>query len=77
MIPQQSSQYHPCFHCAGTFREKTSWGMQQLALKIAQAGGLLRDHKFLLAEVPADKGEGMTYMVLGGNHQVKVCFSLS
>ena len=51
--------------------------MQQLALKIAQAGGLLCDHKFLLAEVPADEGEGMTYMVLGGNHWVKVCFSLS
>ena len=51
--------------------------MQQLALKIAQAGSLLHDHKFLLAEVPADEGEGMTYMVLGGNHWVKVCFSLS
>ncbi len=46
--------------------------MQQLALKIAQAGGLLRNHKFLVTEVPKDNQSGMTYMVLGGNHRVKV-----
>ena len=46
--------------------------MQQLALKIAQAGGLLCNHKFLVAEVPKDNQSGMTYMVLGGNHRVKV-----
>ena len=50
--------------------------MQQLALKIAQAGGLLRDHKFLVAEVPNDQQSGMTYVVLGGNHRVKVCVFL-
>jgi hypothetical protein len=49
-----------------------SWGMQQLTLKIAQAGGLLHDHKFLVAEVPKDNDSGLMYMVLGGNHHVKV-----
>ena len=48
------------------------WGMQQLALKIAQAGGLLCDHKFLVTEVPNDDQSSLTYMVLGGNHCVKV-----
>jgi hypothetical protein len=56
----------------GTYREKTSWGMQQLALKITQAGGLLHDHKFLVTKVPKDDQSGLTYMVLGGNHHVKV-----
>ena len=49
-----------------------TWGMQQLTLKIAQAGRLLHDHKFLVTEVPKDNQSGMTYMVLGGNHRVKV-----
>jgi hypothetical protein len=46
--------------------------MQQLALKIAQAGGLLCDHKFLVAKVPKDDQSSLMYMVLGGNHHVKV-----
>jgi hypothetical protein len=52
------------------YREKMSWGMQQLTLKITQAGGLLHDHKFLVAEVPKDDQSSLTYM--GGNHHVKV-----